>query len=71
MKSGKWEAKTHADIWNLAERLVLEVRRLLVLASRQVDDNDLIRDIAFLGYQGYAARAGRQRGSVNFECCHV
>jgi hypothetical protein len=49
---------THHYVWHLAKRLVLEVRRLLVLAFHKVDGNELVRDIALLGYQGHAARAG-------------
>jgi hypothetical protein len=49
---------THGYIWYLAERLVLEVRRLLVLAATDVDGDEFIRDVALFGYQGHAARAG-------------
>jgi hypothetical protein len=49
---------THHYVWHLAKRLVLEVRRLLVLAFHKVDGNELVRDVALLGYQGHAARAG-------------
>ena len=59
---------THRYVWYLAKRLVLEVRWLLVLGRLHVDGNDLIRDVALFGYQGHAARAGRQRRSVKFEC---
>jgi hypothetical protein len=41
----------------LAERLVLEVRRLLILPSPDVDGNEFIWDVALFSYQGHAARA--------------
>ena len=66
----RWEVEvaTHGYIWYLAKRLVLEVRWLLVLGRLHVDGNDLVRDVPLFRYQGHAARAGRQRRSVKFEC---
>ncbi len=58
---------THGYVRYLAKRLVLEVRRLLMLCRLKVNGNDLVWDVAFFGYQGHAARAGGQRGSVKFE----
>lgn len=49
---------THGDVWYLAKRLVLEVRRLLVLCHHNVDGNELVLDVAFFGNQSNAARAG-------------
>jgi hypothetical protein len=62
---------THADIWYLAKRLVLEVRWLLVFCHLKVDWNELVWDIKLFRNQGNAARAGGHRGSVKFECHEV
>jgi hypothetical protein len=62
---------THADIWYLAKRLVLEVRWLLVLCYHKVDGNELVWDVKLFRNQGNAARAGGHRGSVKFECHEV
>jgi hypothetical protein len=62
---------THADIWYLAKRLVLEVRWLLVLCHHKVDGNELVWDVELFRDQGNTARAGGHRGSVKFECHEV
>jgi hypothetical protein len=49
----------HSNIWHLAERLVLNVRRLLLLASFEIDGDELVRDVTFLCYDCYAARGTR------------
>jgi len=68
IKKGKL---THGNIWYLAKRLVLEVRRLLVLCHLKVDGNDLVLEVALFSNQGNAARAGGLRDSVKFECHEV
>ncbi len=59
--------ETHGDVRYLAERLVLNVRRLLMLPLGGVDGLERIRDIAFLCDECYATRASGQRESVKFE----
>ena len=49
---------THDDVWYHAKRLVLEVRWLLVLRRLNVDENELVLEVALFGDQGNAARAG-------------
>jgi hypothetical protein len=55
-------------VGDLAERLVLEVRRLLLFARSEVDEDEFIGDVALFGYQGYDARVCRRGGSVKLEC---
>ena len=45
---------THGDIGHLAERLVLEVCRLLVFARLEADEDEFIGDVALFGYHGHA-----------------
>jgi hypothetical protein len=49
---------------------VLEMRGLLVLGRPEVDENELVREVALFGYHGHFARAGGQWCSVKFEWCH-
>ena len=58
---------THDYIWYLAERMVLEVHRLLLLAALDVDGDEFIRDVALFGYQCHAAHAGDLWVSVECE----
>jgi hypothetical protein len=41
---------THRDVRHLAERVVLEVSRLLMVATPEVDVDEFIRDVALFGY---------------------
>jgi len=61
-------ATTYSYVGYLAERLVNEVRRLLVLGLLEVDGDDFIGDVALFGYQGHAACASGEWDSVKLEC---
>ena len=49
--------RTHGDVGHLAERLVRNVRLLLVLSGREVDGDEFIGNVALFGYLSYASRA--------------
>jgi hypothetical protein len=68
---GKGRETTYRDVGYLAERLVREVRGLLVLGRREVDGDDFVGDVALFGNHRHAARAGRHRETVELECGHV
>ena len=55
------------EIGNLTERLVLQVFGLLVLALRDVDWDELVRNLLFLQDDGNAARAGGHMETVKLE----
>jgi len=59
---------THSYVGYLAERLVSEVRWLLVLGLLEVDGDDFVGDVALFGYQGHAACASGEWDSVKLEC---
>ena len=60
---------THSDVGHLAERLVREMRRLLIITRLVAEVVDSFkRDIALFGNHGYHARVRGLRGSVKFEC---
>ena len=58
----------YAYVGDLAERLVLEVRRLFLFARSEVDGDEFIGDVALFGYQGYDARVCGRGGSMKLEC---
>ena len=62
------ELTTHGDVGHLAERLVRDVRLLLMLSGREVDRNVFIGNVALFGYLGYAARGSGYVMSVKLEC---
>ena len=59
---------TYGYVGDLAERLVREVRRLLLFARLEVDRDEFIGDVALFGYQGHDTRARGRGGSVKLEC---
>jgi hypothetical protein len=59
---------THSDVRHLAERLVRDVRLLLMLSGTEVDGNEFIGNVALVGYLGYAARGSGYVISVKLEC---
>jgi len=67
----KGRETTYRDVRYLAERLVREVRGLLVLGRGEVDGDDFVGDVALFGYHRHAARAGGHRETVELECGHV
>jgi len=62
--------ETHGDVRNLAERLVLTVRSLLMLTLHEVNGDERIRDIALLCDECHATRGSRPGHSVKVECGH-
>jgi len=67
----KWRETAYRDVGYLAERLVREVRKLLVVGRREVDGDEFVGDVALFGYHRHAARAGGHRETVELECGHV
>lgn len=63
----KKEGRTHSQVGDLAERLVSEVRRLLVLGRLEVDGDDFVGDATLLGDYGHAARASGEGESMNLD----
>jgi len=63
----KRDERTYSQVGYLAERLVREVRRLLVLGRLEVDGDDFVGDAALLGYHGHAACAGGEGDSMQLE----
>lgn len=61
-------AMTHSYVGNLAERLVRDVRGVLLLGLCKVDNVEFVGDVALFGYQGHAACASGQRKSVKLQC---
>jgi len=59
---------THGDVGHLAERLVRDVRLLLMLSSREVDGDEFIGNVALSGYLGDAARASGYVIPMKLEC---
>ena len=59
---------THSYVGHLAERLVRDVVRLLLLSLHEVDDGEFVGYVALLGYQGHAPRTSGHRESVKLEC---
>jgi len=59
---------THDYVRHLAEGMVREVCFLGMFARLDADGDELIRDVAFSSYQGYAARASGLWVSVKLEC---
>ena len=47
---------THGDVGHLAERVVLEVSGLLIVALLKVNGNELVRYVALFGYHGHYTR---------------
>ena len=58
------------DIGHLAERLVREMRRPLMFARLEADEDEFIGDVALFGYQGHDARVSGRGDSVKLERCH-
>ena len=50
----KGRETTYIDVGYLAERLVREVRGLLVVARREVDGDEFVGDVALFGYHRHA-----------------
>ena len=59
---------THDYVRHLAEGMVREVCFLGMLTCLNADRDELIGDIAFSSYQGYAARASGLWVPVKLEC---
>ena len=58
---------THNDVRDLTERLVGEMVRLLVFARSEVDHDDFVGDITFLGDQRDTTRASGKWESVKLD----
>jgi len=65
---GKKRGSTHGDVGHLAERLVRNVRLLLMLSRREVDGDEFIGNVALFGYLGHAPRASGYVIPVKLEC---
>jgi hypothetical protein len=48
--------RTHGDVGHLAERVVLEVSGLLIVALLKVNGNEFVRYVALFGYHGHYTR---------------
>lgn len=60
---------THSDVGHLTERVVREMRRLLMLSRLEVEGGDGFKgDVALFGDYSHHARASGLRGSVKLEC---
>ncbi len=51
---GRWLGEmTHSDVGHLAERVMLEVSGLLMVALLEVNGDEFIRYVALFGYHGH------------------
>jgi hypothetical protein len=65
-----WERWTHGDVGHLADRVVLEVSGLLMIALPEVDGDEVVRYVALFGYHSHetCVSGHRRWGSVELEC---